>query len=44
MPFPLMDGVIQEEGLYVYNIHKIVLKHYSICCELGIKWTVFKWN
>jgi hypothetical protein len=26
----LIDIVIQEEGLYVYNMHNIVRKHYSI--------------
>jgi hypothetical protein len=29
MRFFLVNNVIQEEGLYVYNIHNIVEKHLS---------------
>jgi hypothetical protein len=33
----LIDTMIQEEGLYVYNMHNIVEKHFSITlhtCEV----------
>jgi hypothetical protein len=30
MRFPLIDRVIQEEGLYMLTIYNIVEKHFSI--------------
>jgi hypothetical protein len=32
----LIDTVIQEKGLYVYNMHNIVKKHFALHpCEAG---------
>jgi hypothetical protein len=33
-----MDKVIQEEGLYVYNRHNIVKKHFSISTVAERNW------
>jgi hypothetical protein len=32
-----MDTVIQEGGLYVYNMHNILEKHFSISIESAVK-------
>jgi len=39
MRFFLIDRVIQEEGLYVYNMHNIVEKHcpFFVCMSISRK-------